>query len=88
MGSHRPPGLFARLRILFSGRPIVLDEYARARQLIAAIDRGGIPLNSAKVNAIARDLGLEVSTRARLDETVQRIRQALSRAPQPRDDEN
>ncbi len=88
MGSHRPPGLFARLRILFSSRPIVLDEYARARLLIAAIDRGGIPLNSAKVNAIARDLGLEVSTRARLDETVQRIRQALSRAPQPRDDEN
>ena len=53
----------------------------RARQLIAAIDRGGIPLNAAKVNAIARALGLEVSPRARLEETVQRIRQALSRAP-------
>jgi hypothetical protein len=58
-----------------------VGDYARARQLIEAIDRGGIPLNAAKVNAIARALGLEVSPRARLEETVQRIRQALSRAP-------
>ena len=58
-----------------------MGDYARARQLIDAIDRGGIPLNAAKVNAIARDLGLDVSTRARLEETIQRIRQALSRAP-------
>ena len=64
----------------------MLDDYARARQLIDAIDRGGIPLNAAKVNAIARDLGLDVSTRARLEETVQRIRQALSRAPKPHDE--
>ena len=73
---------------LHARRPSTLSDIDQARQLIAAIDRGGIPLNTAKVNAIARDLELEVSTRARLDETVQRIRQALSRAPQPRDDEN
>ena len=66
----------------------VPTDIEQAQALIRAVDRGGVPLNPAKVNAIARDLGLEVSTRARLDETVQRIRQALSRAPQPRDDEN
>lgn len=86
MGSHRQPGLFARLKARFSRQPVALDDYARARQLIDAIDRGGIPLNAAKVNAIARDLGLDVSTRARLEETVQRIRQALSRAPKPDDE--
>lgn len=81
MGSHRRPGLFARLSARFFRQPMVLDEYDRARNLIAAIDRGGIPLNAAKVNTIARDLGLDVSTKARPEETVQRIRQALSRAP-------
>jgi len=86
MGSHRPPGLIARIRAHFSRQPVVLGDYARARQLIDAIDRGGIPLNAAKVNAIARDLGLDVSTRARLEETIQRIRQALSRAPKPDDE--
>jgi len=34
-----------------------LSEIERARMLISAIDRGGIPLNPARVNAIARDLG-------------------------------
>ena len=81
MGSHRRPGLFARLAARFFRPPAVLDDYDRARNLIAAIDRGGIPLNAAKVNAIARDLGLEVSARAPLDGTVERIRLALSRAP-------
>jgi hypothetical protein len=51
----------------------------RAIQLIAAIDAGGLPLNAAVVNNIARTLGLEVSTRARMDETIARIRMALKR---------
>lgn len=82
MGSHRNLGIFARLRALFLRPPIPIDDYERARQLIAAIDRGGIPLNAAKVNAIARDLGLEVSPKARIEETVLRIRRALNRAPE------
>ncbi len=41
-----------------------LTEIERARMLVAAIDRGGIPLNPARVNAIARDLGMEVSRKA------------------------
>lgn len=55
-------------------------EVRNARALIAAIDRGGVPLNPAKVNVIARQLGLEVSSRAPMDETISRIRQALMRA--------
>jgi hypothetical protein len=51
----------------------------RAIQLIAAIDAGGLPLNAAVVNDIARKLGLEVSTRARMEDTIHRIRMALKR---------
>lgn len=53
----------------------------RARQLIAAIDAGGLPLNAAIVNDIARALGLEVSSRARLEDTIARIRAAVQRLP-------
>lgn len=56
------------------------SELDRARSLIAAVDRGGIPLNAARVNAIARDLGLEVSRQAPVEETLDRIRAALARA--------
>ena len=44
------------------------------------MDRGGIPLNPAKVNAIARDLGLEVPRHAPVEATIERIRLALARA--------
>lgn len=54
-------------------------EIAQAQTLIRAIDRGGIPLNPAKVNAIARNLGLEVSTRAPVEQTIERIRACLTR---------
>jgi hypothetical protein len=48
--------------------------------LIAAIDAGGLPLNPARVNDIARSLGLEVSSKAPVEETIGRIRRALARA--------
>ncbi|MBK6652375.1 MAG: hypothetical protein IPG40_00085 [Zoogloea sp.] len=66
------------IRQRFQGRK-ALTEIERARMLIAAIDRGGIPLNPARVNAIARDLGLEVSRKAPVEETVERIRGCLAR---------
>jgi len=47
--------------------------------LIEALDRGGLPLNPSRINEIARDLGLEVSRKAPLEETVERIRAALKR---------
>ena len=80
MGSRRPTGLFSRIKALFFGQPTPLSDYARARQLIAAVDRGGIPLNPAKVNAIARDLGLDVPRHARVETTIARIRLALARS--------
>ena len=56
-----------------------LPPEQHAKDLIAAIDAGGLPLNAARVNDIARKLGLEVSTRARMEDTIHRIRMALQR---------
>lgn len=60
-------------------RPGPLNEHQQARALIAAIDAGGLPLNPARVNQIARGLGLEVSRHAPVEDTVERIRRALAR---------
>ena len=61
------------------GRRKPLTAEQRARDLIKAVDAGGLPLNAAIVNDIARQLGLEVSSRARMEETIARIRGALGR---------
>jgi hypothetical protein len=53
-----------------------LSPEQRARELIKAIDAGGIPLNPAVVNDIARKLGLDVLVTAPMDETIARIRMA------------
>ena len=58
-------------------KPVSAEQ--RAQDLIAAIDAGGLPLNPARVNDIARQLGLEVSTKASMPETIERIRQAVRR---------
>ena len=55
------------------------SDVDQARRLIDAVDSGGIPLNPAKVNAIARNLGLEVSVRAPVEQTIARIRACLQR---------
>ena len=49
----------------------------RAQDLIAAIDAGGVPLNPFIVNDIARQMGLTVDTKARMADTIERIRKAL-----------
>ena len=72
-------GLSSWWHTLFRRHPKCPPEIQRARSLIAAIDAGGVPLNPAKVNQIARDLGLEVSSRAPVDATIERIRAALQR---------
>lgn len=74
--------MIARLfrRLLRGKKPSgPLSDIDQARALIAAIDAGGVPLNPAKVNHIARNLGLEVSRQAPVEETIARIRAALSR---------
>lgn len=68
------------LKSLFPAKAAPLSDIEQARRLLAAIDRGGIPLNAAKVNAIARNLGLEVSKKARVEETIERLRKAVARA--------
>ncbi|MCV2370543.1 hypothetical protein [Roseateles oligotrophus] len=64
------------MRRLLAQRPIRL-EHEQARALIASIDAGGIPLYPAKVNQIARELGLEVSRDAPVEATVARLRKLL-----------
>ena len=59
--------------------PSVSSPQQRAKDLIKAIDAGGIPLNPARVNDIARQLGLDVSIDAPMPETIERIRAALSK---------
>lgn len=56
------------------------DHLTRARDLLAAVERGGTPSNPAIINEIARGFGLEVSSRAPVQETIERIRQAVRRA--------
>lgn len=79
MEKQRRTAIIAWLKGCLRARASPVDEMARARQLIAAIERGGIPLNPARVNAIARDLGLEVSRKTPVEETITRIRAAIAR---------
>ena len=59
-------------------------EYIKqAESLIASVDAGGVPLSTAKINAIAREFGMEVSTKAQPTETIERIREALQRSEAP-----
>lgn len=79
MGSKRRSKLLSWiLKLLPNGRALP-KEYQAAKALIKAIDKGGIPLNPAKVNSIARDLRLEVSVTDPIEQTIQRIRDALKR---------
>lgn len=69
-----------RAALRFKGRFFVQHPPSpeqRARDLIAAIDAGGVPLNPARVNDIARQLGLEVSRSAPMAQTIDRVRVAL-----------
>jgi hypothetical protein len=50
--------------------------------LIAAIDAGGVPLDPRRITRIAESLGLEVSRKARMEDTIERIRAALQRCDQ------
>lgn len=74
-----PDGCLRWLSTRMPARRDCRPEVRRAQDLIAAIDRGGLPLNPAIVNQIGRALGLDVSSKARIEDTVERIRQALRR---------
>lgn len=80
MGSRPRKGILAWLKGLLTRPAPPLSDIEQARRLIAAIDRGGIPLNPARVNAVARSLGLEVARTAALTDTIERLRAAVKRA--------
>lgn len=68
-----------RLMVWFEPRRAPASEHQRALDLLAAVDAGGLPLNPARVNHIARQLGLEVSVHAPVEQTIARIRAAMDR---------
>jgi hypothetical protein len=59
--------------------PPPVSDAQRARDLIAAVDAGGMPLNPARINAIARSLGLEVTAHDPVEQTIERLRAAVQR---------
>ncbi len=72
-------GIAAATLVLAEPAPDLPLEIQRAQQILAAVDAGGLPLNPARINDIARNLGLEVCRTARMEETIERIRLALQR---------
>ena len=65
---------------IFRTQGDIPPELRRARALLKAIDTGGVPMNPARINEIARDFGLEVSRTAPVEDTIRRIREAVDRA--------
>lgn len=79
---HNAHMLMQRLSRLLKLRPKSQQEltpYESASRLIDAIDAGGLPLNAARVNHTARELGLDVAATAPIEVTIARIRRALKR---------
>lgn len=70
------PRSLAWLNTLLRG-PKPPSAEQRARDLLSAIDAGGLPLIPGRVNDIARQLGLDVATTAPMPVTIARIRAAL-----------
>jgi hypothetical protein len=71
--------LFSRILNWLQPADYTPAEIRRAKELISAIDAGGIPLDPAIIVRIAEDLGLEVSKKARMEDAIERIRAAIGR---------
>jgi hypothetical protein len=80
MAPRRRKGFIGWLKSLLPAKAAPLSDIEQARRLIAAINRGGIPLNPSRVNAVARNLGLEIAKKAPVEETIEHLRKAVSRA--------
>jgi len=78
----RKARLLRSLAGLFVTPPKLAPELQRGRDLLKAVDAGGIPLNPAIVNDIARNLGLEVAASAPVEQTIERLRAAVERGLQ------
>jgi len=64
---------------LILARPKASTPEQRAKNLISAIDAGGLPLHAGIVNDIARKLGLEVAMDAPMEVTIARIRSKIAK---------
>ena len=71
--------LWVKLMAMLKPARALSPTEVQARAMLKAIDAGGLPLNAARINDVARRLGLEVSTRAPMAETIERIRGAIRR---------
>jgi hypothetical protein len=74
--------LLRTLKSWLRRRPKLPRELQAGKAVIEAIDSGGLPLDPARINRIARDLGLEVTPQAPLEDTVARLRAAVERGLQ------
>ena len=77
MNDNRIAAVLSRLLGGLQVRKKPATPEQRAKDLVQAIDAGGLPLNPAIVNNIARQLGLEVSVHAPMALTIERIRKTL-----------
>ena len=77
MTERRLSELLARYLGGAKATPKALSAEQRARDLIAAVDAGGLPLNPMIVNDIARQLGLVVEVNAQMTDTIEGIRKVL-----------
>jgi hypothetical protein len=71
--------LLRTLKAWLRRKPRLPPGLQAGKDVIDAIDAGGLPLDPTRINRIARELGLEVSARAPVEETVQRLRAAVTR---------
>ena len=71
--------LLRTLRAWLRRKPKLPRELQAGKDVVEAIDSGGLPLDPSRINRIARELGLEVSARAPVEETVARLRAAVER---------
>ena len=74
--------LLRTLKSWLRRRPKLPRELVAGKVVIESIDTGGLPLDPGRINRIARDLGLEVSANAPLEQTVERLRAAVLRGLQ------
>ncbi len=74
--------LLRTLKAWLRRKPILPRELQAGKDVVDAIDAGGLPLDPARINHIARELGLEVSPQAAPEQTVARLRAAVERGLQ------
>lgn len=77
-------GLFSWFKSLFAERTVSAESaqrqtLKRAQELIAAVDRGGIPLNPMIVNRIGRSMGITVLANDPMNLTIEKIRSQLKK---------